>query len=523
MNAPSVENDLLTSEHRAAPSEHPPALELEGITKRFPGVLANDAITLEVRHGEILGLLGENGAGKSTLMNIVYGLQQPDEGTIRVNGEAVSIRTPQHAVELGIGMVHQHFMLVPDMTVAENIAMAPSATPGLTRLKDVERRLGELSRRFGLAVDPTTVVEELPIGTRQRVEILKLLFRGADLLILDEPTAALTPPEWQELSGLLREMANQGKAVIFITHKLDELFGVVDRCTVLRDGRVVGTVPIADADKPSLARMMVGREVTLRVERPVLEPGAPVLEVRGLTAVQGGRTVLDDIGFQVREREIFGVAGVGGNGQVELVEAIIGLLGTSAGEILLDGERIEGLDPAGFTARGGAVIPEDRHHEGCALELSILDNMLMKEFHRPAFSRRGLLDLNRARQHCERLVAEYDVKTPGVEVQMRQLSGGNQQKAVLARELSRNPKLVIAAQPTRGLDVGAMEFVYRKLNEQKQAGGAVLLISYELDEILSLADRFAVMANGRFLRTLDAAEADPETVGLLMGGEEAAA
>jgi ABC-type uncharacterized transport system ATPase subunit len=516
---PEFEPESVTAEAPAERARRAPALELAGITKRFPGVLANDQVSLEVGRGEIHGLLGENGAGKTTLMNIVYGLYQPDQGEIHVRGERVAIRSPQHAVELGIGMVHQHFMLVPDMTVAENVAMAPSSGPGRTRLDEVERRLSDLSRQFGLHVDPRAVVQDLPVGARQRVEILKLLYRGANLLILDEPTAALTPPEWHELADFLRSMSDQGKSVVFITHKLDELFGLVDRCTVLRDGRVVGTVPIAETDKPGLARMMVGRDITLRVERPIVEPGPPVLEVAGLSLVEDGRAVLEDITFDVRQGEVFGVAGVGGNGQNELVDVLMGLSHPAAGEIRLDGETLDDVTVRSFTARGGAVIPEDRHRDGVALELTVLDNLLMKEFDTGAFSRHGVIDLNKARRHAERLVADYDVRTPGVGIPMHQLSGGNQQKAVLARELGRDPRLVLALQPTRGLDVGAIEFVYGRLNERKRAGAAILLISFELDEIFSMSDRFAVMVGGRFLQVLDAHEADPERVGLLMGGE----
>jgi general nucleoside transport system ATP-binding protein len=501
-----------------------PALRLVGITKRFPGVLANDDVSLEVRKGEVLGLLGENGAGKTTLMNVVYGLYRADAGTIFVDGREVSVHSPEDALELGIGMVHQHFMLVPDMTVAENIAMAPSLLPGLIRLKQVEREVGELSRRFGLKVDPRTTVEDLTVGARQRVEIIKLLYRGADLLILDEPTAALTPTEWQELSQFIRGLADQGKSVIFITHKLDELFGLVDRCTVLRDARVVDTVDIADTSKPELAKMMVGREVTLRVERPIVQPGDPVLEVEGLQVADAeGRVLIDDIGFEVRAGEVFGVAGVAGNGQTELVEALIGLREPEAGEIRLNGERLKKLDPRTFTDAGGAIVPEDRHGEGVALELSVMDNLLMKEYGRGRFAKRGVIDLDASRKHSEKLVRDYDVKTPNVTVPVRLLSGGNQQKLVLARELGRDPRLVIAFQPTRGLDVGAIEFVYGELNDKKRAGGAVLLISFELDEIFSMADRFAVMVDGRFLRVLDGGEADLETVGMLMGGAEEAA
>jgi general nucleoside transport system ATP-binding protein len=501
-----------------------PALRLVGITKRFPGVLANDAVSLDVRKGEVLGLLGENGAGKSTLMNVVYGLYKPDGGEIYVNGREVVIRSPQHALELGLGMVHQHFMLVPDMTVAENIAMAPSGLPRRTRLSEVERQIDELSRRFRLVVDPRALIEDLTVGARQRVEIIKLLYRGADLLILDEPTAALTPPEWRELSAFLRGMTDEGRSVIFITHKLDELFGLVDRCTVLRDGRVVDTVDVGDTDKRALARMMVGREVTLRVERPIVEPGKPVLEVEGLGLTdEEGRELLGDISFQVRKGEVFGVAGVAANGQTELVETLIGLRHPETGDVRLEGKSLDAIDPAAFTAAGGALVPEDRQREAVALELSVLDNILMKEFNASRFASRGIIDFGSARKRAEQLVRDFDVKTPSTSVPVRQLSGGNQQKLVLARELSRDPRLVIAFQPTRGLDVGAIEFVYGQLNEMKQRGAAVLLISFELDEIFTMADRFAVMVGGRFLQVLEGGTADPETVGMLMGGAEDAA
>ena len=497
------------------------ALEVVGVSKRFAGVLANDDVSLDVRRGEVLGLLGENGAGKTTLMNVVYGLYRPDEGEIRVNGEAVDIRSPHHAVELGIGMVHQHFMLVPDMTVAENMTLSPSLLPGLSRLSSANKQIEELFAQFGLRIDADAVIEDLSVGARQRVEIIKLLYRGAEILILDEPTAALTPHEWRDLAHFLRRMADDGKTVIFITHKLDELFGLADRCTVLRDGRVVGTVDADSTDKRELAKMMVGREVTLRVVRPVLEPGKPVLQVRGLVADDDrGKRALDGLEFGVREHEVFGIAGVAGNGQEELVDSLMGLRHPLAGEIEVDGRRLERLSPEIFADFGGAVIPEDRHRTGVALELSVLDNLLMKDFRRMEFSRRGIINFGVAREHCERLIAEYDVRTPNVNVPMRQLSGGNQQKAVLARELARKPRLIVAFQPTRGLDVGAAEFVYRRLNEEKQAGAAILLISFELDEIFSLTDRFAVISSGRAVRILETADTDLETVGLLMGGEQ---
>jgi general nucleoside transport system ATP-binding protein len=498
-----------------------PLLEMTGITKRFPGVVANHDIHLDVRRGEVHGLLGENGAGKTTLVNVLYGLLQPDEGQITFDGDPVTIKTPREAMTLGIGMVHQHFMLVPDMTVAENVALGlKSGRPPLARLGDVSSRVWELSRRYRLRVNPDDMIEDLSVGMQQRVEILKLLYRGAQLLILDEPTSVLTPPEWEELSGVLRSLVEEGRSAIFITHKLDELLSVADRCTVLRDGAVVGTVDVAGSNKATLARMMVGREVVLRVERPVLEPGEPVLEVRDLSLVERGAPKLEDLSFTVREREILGVAGVDGNGQHELVEVLIGMRPPTTGEIAIGGQPVPGLTPRGFADRSGAVIPADRQHTALALDLSLMENLMMREFGDAPYTQRGILSLGAMRERSEELVGDYDIRTPSVLVRMRQLSGGNQQKTVLAREFTRSPKLLIASQPTRGLDVGAMEYVYRRLLEHKKGGGATLLISTELDEILSLSDRIAVMVEGRFLRILEAAEVDPEVLGLLMAGEE---
>jgi general nucleoside transport system ATP-binding protein len=499
----------------------PPLLQMTGITKRFPGVVANQDVHLEVRPGEVHGLLGENGAGKTTLVNILYGLLQPDEGQIEMDGEPITIRSPREAMGHGIGMVHQHFMLVPDMTVAENVALGlRSSRPPLARLGDVSSRVAQLSKRYRLKVEPDEVIEELSVGMQQRVEILKLLYRGAKLLILDEPTSVLTPPEWQELSGVLRSLVEEGRSAIFITHKLDELLSVADRCTVLRDGSVVGTVDVAGSSKATLARMMVGREVVLRVERPILEPGEPVLEVRELSLVDAqGKPRLEDLNFVVREREILGVAGVDGNGQHELVEVLTGMRQPTTGAISMAGRPVPNLTPRGFADRFGAVIPADRQHTALALDLSLMENLMMREFGDPPYTQRGILSLGSMRERSVTLVRENDIRTPSVSVRMRQLSGGNQQKTVLARELVRSPKLLIASQPTRGLDVGAMEYVYRRLLEHKKAGGATLLISTELDEILSLSDRIAVMVEGRFLRILDAAEVDPEVLGLLMAGE----
>jgi ABC-type uncharacterized transport system ATPase subunit len=498
----------------------PPLLRMVGITKRFPGVTANRDITLAVSRGEIHGLLGENGAGKTTLMNILYGLLVPDEGRIEIDGDPVEIRGPRDALSLGIGMVHQHFMLVPDMSVAENVALGlRQGRSPMSNLKQVSERISELSSRYGLNVRPDDLIENLSVGMQQRVEILKLLYRGARLLVLDEPTSVLTPPEWRELAKVLRSLVAEDRAVVFITHKLEELLSVADRCTVLRDGAVVGTVDVGQADKPTLARLMVGREVVLRVDRPIFEPGEPVIEVEGVCFDRGERRVLSDISFAIREREVLAVAGVDGNGQQELVEVLTGIVRPSSGRIRIAGVDATDITPGDFTWRmQGAVIPADRHRTGIALSLPLIDNLMMRDYGQPPYARRGFVQWSKAREHVDRLIAEFDIRTPGGDVWMRQLSGGNQQKAVLARELHRSPRLLIAAQPTRGLDVGAMEFVYRRLMEHKREGGATLVISTELDEVLSLADRIAVIVDGRFLEIIDADEADPERLGLLMAG-----
>ena len=494
---------------------------MRGIRKTYPGVVANDNVDLEVYPGEIHGLLGENGAGKTTLMKILYGLAQPDAGSIEIKGNPTVLRSPKNAVDAGIGMVHQHFMLVPDMTVAENVALGfRTERYPLTDLASISADVTELSRVHGLEVDPSDVIEDLSVGARQRVEILKLLHRSAEILILDEPTSVLTPQEWEDLAVVLRSLVAKGRAAVFITHKLDEVMAVADRCTVLRDGAVVGTVNVVETDKASLARMMVGRPVVFRASREEVEPGDPVLEVQDLSlADSSGKTVLDGISFEIRAGEILGVAGVDGNGQTQLVDVLTGMTDPTSGRILIGGEDVGRLTPAGFRRRSGGVITEDRHKTGLALDLSLRDNLIMRDYRDRPLSSRGLLDLASIRKHCISLIRRFDVRTPSQTIRMRQLSGGNQQKSVLARELYAAPNLLVASQPTRGLDVGAMEFVYSTLLERRRAGSALLLISTELDEILSLSDRIAVIANGRLLRILEAADADAETLGLLMGGE----
>jgi simple sugar transport system ATP-binding protein len=497
-----------------------PALELIGITKRFGRLRANDGISLDVRRGEILGLLGENGAGKSTLMNVVYGLYRPDEGSIRVNGVEQDMSSPTRAVQLGIGMVHQHFMLVPDMTVAENIALAPSTLPGRSHLGHVEEQLRELSREYGLDVDPSAMTGELPLGARQRVEIIKLLYRGADVLILDEPTAALSDEEWVQLADFLRGLRAMGKSVIFITHKLEELSGVADRCTVLRHGRVVGTVQMRDTSKAELARMMVGRDVVLERTRVAVETGPPVIRLEDIVAVDADeRRVLDGVSLTVHCGEIVGIAGVGGNGQDALAEVMTGIRPIASGTLEFAGKDCTRFGPLEFGRRGGALIPADRHAEGMAAELSVVDNLIARDIELGRFARRGVLDLHAARKRCTTLRDEFDIRCSSLEAPMRELSGGNQQKTVFARELGRDPRFLIAAEPTRGLDVGAAEYVYRRLNESKASGAGILLISSELDEIMSLADRIVVMVDGRMSHPLDAETATRDELALLMAGE----
>ena len=494
---------------------------MEHISKEFAGTPANDDITFEVQQGEIHALLGENGAGKTTLMNILYGLYRPDRGTILLRGKPVQIRSPREAIDHGIGMVHQHFMLVPVFTVAENIALGlPTPREPLLALGQVEERVRQLSAQYKLAVDPRAVVESLPVGVQQRVEILKALYRQADLLILDEPTAVLTPGEVQELFVILRQLAAQGKAVIFISHKLDEVMTISDRITVLRDGRVVDTVRRQDTNKAALARMMVGREVVLRVskEAPCPSPN-PVLDVAGLTVLRPGRRpALSDVTFCVQGGEIFGIAGVDGNGQRELAQVISGLLKPSAGKVVICGQDVCRLGPRGLIRLGVARIPEDRHRQGLVMDFTVAENLVIDRFDCAPNSRYGFLNRGQIQRHAAELCELCDIRPRQPGLLARTLSGGNQQKAILARELSREPRFILAMQPTRGLDVGATEYVYRRLLEARQRGAAILLISTELDEILTLSDRIGVLYEGELVGVVEAAKAEISELGLMMAG-----
>ncbi len=503
-----------------------PLLELRGITKRFGAIVANDGVSFDLRRGEVHGLLGENGAGKSTLMNILYGLYQPDEGEIRMGGNRLDIRSPGQAIEAGIGMVHQHFMLIPVLTVAENIVLdrEPRSGPFLD-MSEARRRVRELSDSFGLAVDPGARIESISVGQQQRVEILKALYRGADVLILDEPTAVLTPQETSELFGVIRSLTAEGKSIIFISHKLGEMLEIADRITVIRRGRTIETVPAEGATEAGLARLMVGREVVLRVEKTPAQPGDALLTVESLRVLDDRELeAVRDLSLTVRAGEIVGIAGVDGNGQNELVEAITGLRRPASGRIVLSGRDITHADARDCLDAGLGHIPEDRHRRGLVLEFDLAENIALHDYARPPIARLGWLFPNRMRALAAKLLREFDVRGGGPRTLAGALSGGNQQKVVVAREVSRDPALLIAAQPTRGLDVGAIEFVHRRLVTERDRGRGVLLVSFELDEILGLSDRILVLYEGRIAGEF-APGVSAETLGVAMtgGGREVAA
>ncbi len=502
------------------------ALEMRSITKRFPGVLANDHVNFQLRKGEIHALLGENGAGKSTLMNILYGLYSQDDGHILLDGQEVQISEPTDAIKLGIGMVHQHFMLVPVMTVAENIILGTEIVRNgfVLDLDTASRRIRELSHQYGLEIDPDAYIKDLPVGTQQRVEIVKALYREADILILDEPTAVLTPQEADELFAIMRSLVAQGKSIIFITHKLREVFEVADRITVLRNGHVAGITTPAEATRQSLAEMMVGREVILTVDKKPAAPSSSVLKVEGLKAVDDrDALVVDGVSFEVRAGEILGIAGVQGNGQTELVEALTGLRRCLDGRVVIQEVDVTNASPRkitdlGVTVEGSAHIPEDRHEHGMLSGYPVADNLILNSYYRFPFARGVAMDNQAIEDNALRVVHEFDIRTPSIYTPAGSLSGGNQQKMVVGRELSRPIKLLIASQPTRGLDVGSIEFIHNRLVQARDDGVAVLLVSAELDEIMSLSDRIAVMYKGQIIATLDADQASREELGLLMAG-----
>lgn len=499
------------------------AVKMQGITKVFKGVVANKRVDFELAQGSIHGLLGENGAGKTTLMNILYGLYQPEEGEIYINGKKELIESPAKAMRLGIGMVHQHFMLVRPMTVAENIMLGlPSKRWPFLDTANVKKTLLELSQKYNLQVDPNASVWQLSVGEQQRVEILSTLYRGAEILILDEPTAVLTPRETEELFAVLRIMRQDGKSIILISHKLEEVLSIADEVTVLRDGVMVGKTEVTPTmTKRDLSRLMVGREVLFNFAyREEAEPGEVSLAVEQLQADNDkGLPALNKVSFSVRSGEILGLAGVDGNGQKELCEVLTGLREAAGGTLKLKGKELLGCKPKTFIEMGIAHIPEDRHKTGLAMNLSLQKNVIIKEYNGPKFSRRGMLKFKEIRAHAERLLSEYNIKAGGCEDMAKDLSGGNQQKVILARELSSAPQVIIANQPTRGLDVGATEYVRQKLLEQKSQGAAILLVSADLEEIMQLSDRIAVIYGGRIVGIVDK-QASIEEIGLLMAGVE---
>jgi ABC-type uncharacterized transport system ATPase subunit len=495
-------------------------LRLENITKTFDNLVANDHISLDVKEGEIHALLGENGAGKTTLMNILYGLYHPDAGRIRFRGEAVTLSSPSDAIRAGIGMVHQHFMLIPVFSVVENIVLGlGSLRRPMLDLESAARRISALSREYQLDVDPHALVCNLSIAAQQRVEIIKALYRGVDLLIMDEPTSVLTPQEVDGLFAILRKLTSGGHPVIFITHKLDEVMSISDRVTVLRDGKVVATVRTDETTKEELARMMVGREVVFRVEREPMIPGEPVLEVTGLEVDdEQCSTPLRGVSLSVRRHEIVGVAGVGGNGQNELTGALVGLYEPTRGEIAILGKDIRGQGPRGVIKLNVGRIPEDRQAQGLIPDFTISENLVTTQFWHAPLSKRYLLNLPLIARLAKKLIDDYDIRPPDPALLVRQMSGGNQQKVILARELSQDPDLIVAVQPTRGLDVGATEYIYAELLKHKRRGAGILLISTELEEILTLCDRIAVMFQGEIVGIMDADSVDLQSLGLLMAG-----
>ncbi|EMA6344409.1 ABC transporter ATP-binding protein [Bacillus cytotoxicus] len=495
-------------------------IEMNNITKVFPGIVANDDITLQVKQGEIHALLGENGAGKSTLMNVLFGLYQPEQGEIKIKGKPVKITNPNVANDFGIGMVHQHFMLVHNFTVTENIILGNEPKKkGKIAVDEAAQEIKKLSEQYGLAVDPYAKIEDISVGMQQRVEILKTLYRGAEILIFDEPTAVLTPQEIHELIQIMKKLVQEGKSIILITHKLKEIMEVCDRCTIIRKGKGIGTVDVANTDEHKLAERMVGRQVNFKTEKLDAKPKEDVLSIANLV-VRDARQLpaVKGLDLTVRAGEIVGIAGIDGNGQSELIEAITGLRKVESGSIAMNGKEITNWPVRRITEEGIGHIPEDRHKHGLVLDFSVRDNIVLQTYYKNPFSKKGILNFNDITKKAKELIAQFDVRTPSEYTLARALSGGNQQKAIIAREVDRNPDLLIAAQPTRGLDVGAIEFIHKKLIEQRDKGKAVLLVSLELDEILNVSDRVAVIYEGRIVAIVDAKATNEQELGLLMAG-----
>ncbi|NYS49519.1 ABC transporter ATP-binding protein [Streptococcus danieliae] len=501
-------------------NEH--VIEMRDITKKFGDFVANDHINLQLRKGEIHALLGENGAGKSTLMNMLAGLLEPTSGEIAVNGQVVQLDSPSKAASLGIGMVHQHFMLVEAFTVAENIILGSEVTKnGVLDIKEATKEIKALSERYGLAVDPAAKIEDISVGMQQRVEILKTLYRGADILIFDEPTAVLTPSEIQELVEIMKSLVKEGKSLILITHKLDEIRAVADRVTVIRRGKSIETVEIAGASNQDLAEMMVGRSVSFKTDKVKAQPQETVLSIKDLVVLENrGVPAVKNLNLDVRAGEIVGIAGIDGNGQTELIQAITGLRKVKSGTITLKGQNIVGASPRTITEMQVGHVPEDRHRDGLVLQLSISENIALQTYYKEPMSSKGILNYTNIYQHARKLMDEFDVRAASEYVHAKALSGGNQQKAIIAREVDRDPDLLIVSQPTRGLDVGAIEYIHKRLIEERDKGKAILVVSFELDEILNVSDRIAVIHDGKIQGELDPETTNKQELGILMAGGE---
>ncbi len=498
-------------------------LELRGITKRFPGVVANDGVDLTVKAGQVHTLLGENGAGKSTLMKIVYGLNKPDEGQIFFEGEQVTIASPSDAIRKGIGMIHQHFMLVPTLTVAENVALGLNGNLSRSDMGPVRRRLNEISEEYGLKIDPDALIWQLAVGERQRAEILKALYREAKLLVLDEPTAVLTPPEVDDLFVTLRQLRDDGRGLIFISHKLHEVMDLSDEITVLRDGKVSGHTQPAVTSREELARMMVGRPVQLTRTLAPVERGADRLKIRNLTVMgDRGTVAVDDLTLTVRGGEVVGVAGVSGNGQRELAEAIMGLRSPRSGSVEVASSELTESSPKKIRKLGVSYVPEERMKDGVVGQFSVAENLLLVDYEKPPYTQRGLLNVAAIGNRCRDLVLRFSVKTPSIHSTTRHLSGGNIQKVVIAREFCCEAEVLVVSQPTRGVDIGAAEYIHERLLDQREKGAAILLVSEDLDEVFQLSDRILVLFEGRIVGEVSRDEATPEAVGLLMSGVEPA-
>jgi len=496
-------------------------IEMLNIRKEFPGIVANDDITLQLKHGEVHALLGENGAGKSTLMGMLFGMYLPDRGIIKMNGLEVKISNPNIANDLGIGMVHQHFKLVHNFTTTENIILGIEPKKGLTvNIKFAAKKVAELSARYGLNVDPYAKIEDISVGMQQRVEIIKMLYRNAEVLIFDEPTAVLTPQEIIDLMKIMKNLIKEGKSIILITHKLKEIKAVADRCTVIRRGKFVGTVDVSATGEAEMAKMMVGRPVSFKVTKAPSNPTETVLRIEDLCVLSNKKVLgLKHFSLEVRAGEIVGIAGVEGNGQSELVEAITGLRKVESGSIFVKNQDITGLSVKNRIHQGIAHIPEDRHKRGLILDYTVEDNMILEVYHKPPFSKYGLLNRQAIHQYANKIIEEFDVRSgEGGASMARSLSGGNQQKAIIGREMEMDPELLIAVQPTRGLDVGSIEYIHKRLIEQRDKGKAVLLISLELDEVMNVSDRIAVVNSGELIGLVNASETNENEIGLMMAG-----